>query len=78
MELKAFYAQTPVRRLFFIAALPGTVSMLASSLYYLIDGILVGNLLGESAFAAVNLALPLVYINFALADLIGVGSAVPI
>ena len=37
MELKAFYAQTPVRRLFFIAALPGTVSMLASSLYYLID-----------------------------------------
>ena len=78
MELKAFYAQTPVRRLFFIAALPGTVSMLASSLYYLIDGILVGNLLGETAFAAVNLALPLVFINFSLADLVGVGSAVPI
>lgn len=78
MELKAFYAETPVRRLFFTAALPGSVSMLASSLYYLIDGILVGNLLGDTAFAAVNLALPLVYINFALADLIGVGSAVPI
>ena len=37
-----------------------------------------GQLLGGEAFAAINLAMPLVIINFALADLIGLGSAVPI
>ena len=52
--------------------------MLASALYQLIDGILVGQVLGEAAFAAINLAMPFVIINFALADLIGVGSSVPI
>lgn len=52
--------------------------MLASALYQLIDGILVGRILGELAFAALNLAMPFVIINFSLADLIGVGSAVPI
>ena len=38
----------------------------------------VGRFLGATAFAAVNLAMPFVIINFSLADLIGVGSAVPI
>lgn len=52
--------------------------MLASALYQLIDGIFVGRILGDTAFAALNLAMPFVIINFALADLIGVGSAVPI
>ena len=61
-----------------MAALPGAIGMLASALYQLIDGILVGQVLGESAFAAINLAMPFVIINFALADLIGVGSSVPI
>ena len=52
--------------------------MLASSLYQLLDGMFVGQLLGGEAFAALNLAMPLVIINFAISDLIGVGSAVPI
>ncbi|HIY00673.1 MAG TPA: MATE family efflux transporter [Candidatus Blautia faecipullorum] len=52
--------------------------MLASALYQLIDGILVGQILGDAPFAALNLAMPFVVINFSLADLIGVGSAVPI
>ena len=52
--------------------------MLAASLFGLFDGIFVGRILGETAFAAVNFAMPIVYINFALADLIGVGSSVPI
>lgn len=52
--------------------------MLASALYQLIDGILVGQILGDTPFAALNLAMPFVIINFSLADLIGVGSAVPI
>ena len=72
------FAKTPPRRLFFIAAMPGAVSMLASALYQLLDGIFVGQYLGDTAFAALNLAMPFVIINFALADLIGVGSSVPI
>ena len=72
------FAQTPPRRLFFLAAIPGAISMLASALYQLIDGVFVGQLIGETAFAALNLAMPFVIINFSLADLIGVGSSVPI
>ena len=78
MDQKTLFLETPPQRLFFRAALPGSVGMLASSLYQLMDGIFVGRILGDSAFAALNLAMPLVIINFALADLIGVGSAVPI
>ena len=72
------FARTPPFRLFLLAAVPGAVSMLASALYQLIDGIFVGQFLGETAFAALNLAMPFVIINFSLADLIGVGSSVPI
>ncbi len=78
MNTHDLYVKTPPLRLFFFAAMPGAVSMLASALYQLVDGMLVGKLLGGTPFAALNLAMPFVIINFALADLIGVGSAVPI
>ena len=78
MNSNTLYAKTPPVRLFFLASLPGAVGMLSSALYQMMDGIFVGQFLGETAFAAVNLAMPFVIINFALADLIGVGSAVPI
>lgn len=42
------------------------------------DGIFVGNYVGETSFAAINLAMPYVIVLFAFGDLIGVGSAVPI
>ena len=64
--------------MFFLVAVPGAISMIASSLWGLFDGIFVGRLLGDAAFAALNLSFPFVLINFSLADLIGVGSAVPI
>lgn len=78
MDYKELFSKTPPTRLFLRAALPGCAGMLASALYQLIDGIFVGRILGDTAFAALNLAMPFVIINFALADLIGVGSAVPI
>ena len=74
----SLFLNTSPGRLFLLAALPGAISMLASSLYGLLDGIFVGQSLGETAFASLNLAFPFVIINFSLADLIGVGSAVPI
>ncbi len=73
-----FFATARPRRLFFTVALPGMVSMLAACLYSIIEGVVIGQVLGEAAFAAVNLAMPFVFINFSLSDLIGVGSAVPI
>ncbi len=78
MDSKTLFAKTPPVKLFFIASIPGAVSMLASALYQLIDGVFVGQFLGGTSFAALNLAMPFVIINFALADLIGVGSSVPI
>ena len=78
MDSTALFSKTPPLKLFFTAAVPGAISMLASSLYQLIDGILVGNFLDSTSFAALNLAMPFVIINFALSDLVGVGSSVPI
>ncbi len=77
-DSKTLFAKTPPIKLFFIAAIPGMISMLAASVYSVMEGMFIGQYLGESAFAAVNLAFPIVLINFSLADLIGVGSAVPI
>ena len=74
MDQQTMFLKTPPAKLFFLAALPGAIGMLASALYQLADGILVGQFLDSTAFAALNLAMPFVIINFSLADLIGVGS----
>lgn len=77
-ESETFFSQTPPLRLFLTAALPGAFGMLVSSIYGLMDGVFVGQFVGETAFAAINLAMPFVIVNFAFGDLIGVGSSVPI
>ena len=77
-KTELMYANEKPWRLFFIVALPSMVSMFAMSIYAIFEGIFIGHTLGEEAFAAVNIAFPLVMINFSLADLIGVGASVPI
>ena len=77
-KTEKMYATASPWRLFFIVALPGMISMFAMSIYSIIEGIFIGQKLGESAFAAINISFPLVMINFSLADLIGVGASVPI
>ena len=77
-DTEAMYASMKPWKLFFIVAMPGMISMFAMSVYSIIEGIFIGQRLGEGAFAAVNIAMPLVMINFSLADLIGVGASVPI
>ena len=72
-KTEQMYATMAPWRLFFIVALPGMISMFAMSVYSIIEGIFIGHILGEEAFAAVNIAFPLVLINFSIADLIGVG-----
>ncbi len=80
MKTKAekLYSTATPWKLFFIVALPGMISMFAMSIYSIIEGIFIGQILGEGAFAAINIAMPLVMINFSLADLIGVGASAPI
>lgn len=78
MNSHELFTKTPPVKLFFLASVPGAISMLASALYQTLDGIFVGQFLGETAFAALNFSMPFVVINFSLADLIGYGSAIPI
>lgn len=77
-KTEEMYASMNPWRLFFVVAMPGMISMFAMSVYSIIEGIFIGQTLGEGAFAAVNIAMPLVMINFSLSDLIGVGASVPI
>ncbi|MBE5817988.1 MAG: MATE family efflux transporter [Clostridiales bacterium] len=78
IKAEEMYATMQPWRLFFRVALPGMISMFAMSIYSIIEGMFIGQNLGEGAFAAVNIAFPLVLINFSLSDLIGVGASVPI
>ncbi len=78
MDSRELYLNTRPRRLFLKAAIPGGISMLASSLYQIFDSIFVGKFIGTTAFAALGLAFPLIIVNFALSDLVGIGSSVPI
>ena len=78
MKTEEMYAKMNPWRLFFVVALPGMISMFAMSVYSIFEGIFIGQTLGEGAFAAINIAMPLVMINFSLADLIGVGASAPI
>ena len=77
-DTEAMYASMDPKKLFLIVALPGMISMFAMSVYSIFEGIFIGHRLGEGAFAAINIAMPLVMINFSLADLVGVGASVPI
>lgn len=73
-----FFATARPINLFMRVAIPGLVSMLALSLYLAFEGMFVGHFVGEIAFAAINIGVPIVMINNSLADLIGVGSSAPI
>lgn len=70
------FAETPPVKLFFKAAVPSVVSMVAMSIYNIIEGIFVGRFIGGEVFAAMSLAMPFVMINFSLSDMVGVGSSI--
>ena len=76
MNLNSLFEEKNIFKLFLKIAIPGSLGMLASAIYQLIDGIFVSNFLGEAAFSAINLAFPFIVLIYAIADLIGVGSSV--
>ena len=54
MDYKTLFSQTPPTRLFFKAAIPGSIGMLASALYQVADGIFISRILGDTAFCRVQ------------------------
>ena len=56
-------------------ALPSIASVWVFSLYGIIDGIFVGQVVGAEALAAVNLSLPFVGVLFAVSIIVSIGAA---
>lgn len=54
-------------------AVPSAIAMFISSLYTVIDGIFVGQGVGDSALAAVNIVLPFTVLLFGLASMFAIG-----
>ena len=54
-------------------AVPSALAMFVSSLYTIIDGIFVGQGVGDSALAAVNLVMPFTIMLFGIATMFAVG-----
>lgn len=75
---REFFIGTPPFSLFWKAAVPGAVGMIASNIYFSAEMLLVGRFVGQTAFAGGNLAMPLLLIAYAVADMISVGSSIDI
>ncbi len=60
--------------LFMKFAIPGVIGMLFIGLQVIIDGLIVGRLLGSSALASINIVLPLYSMSAAVMIIIGIGS----
>ena len=61
---------------FFHYAIPSVVGMLAATSAGIIDGIFIGNYVGASALAAVNISLPVFYLFAAVVFMLAVGGSV--
>ncbi|MEG0727161.1 MAG: MATE family efflux transporter, partial [Erysipelothrix sp.] len=57
-------------------AIPQMIGLVFNSIYFIIDGIFIGQKLGSDALAAAGIAIPIVEIMIALSMLISVGSGV--
>ena len=68
----------PIGKIFLRCTIPNMLSMIFSSLYFIVDGVFIGRYVGEVGLAAVNISWPFLMITFAMADMIAVGSSVKI
>lgn len=62
--------------LFIKFVIPGIVGMLVNAMYAIVDGIFIGNNVGELGLAAINIQFPILCINGAIAALFGVGASI--
>ncbi|AGH80684.1 multidrug efflux pump VmrA [Psychromonas sp. CNPT3] len=63
-----------IRKTFWKYAIPSLISMLASGLYQIIDGIFIGYYIGAHGLVAINIAWPIIGIIMGLGLMIGMGS----
>ena len=61
---------------FFSFSIPAILGMLLTSGIVIIDGLFIGNIVGEAGLASVNLTLPVLYLFLGIAIMIGVGGSV--
>ena len=64
-----------LKRKFIRFVLPSMASMLVFNLYTMVDGIFIANYAGETALAAVNLAMPFINFMFAFSLLLSIGAS---
>lgn len=72
------YGTLPVDKVFLKCIIPNILSMIFSTLYIMADGIFIGKFIGSDALAAINIAMPILMITFAMADMIAIGSSVKV
>lgn len=65
----------PINKQFIKYVIPAVIGMVVQALYTVLDGIIVGQGIGEIALAAINIVFPFGMIVIALAMLIAVGGA---
>lgn len=65
----------PINKQFTSYVIPSVIGMVVQALYTILDGVIVGQGIGEIALGAVNLVLPFNMTIIALAMLIGIGGA---
>lgn len=63
-----------ILKLFISYAVPSTFAMIVMSIYIVIDGIFVGQVVGPNALAAINIALPMFSLTFAISIMVATGT----
>ncbi len=72
------YGTMPIGKLILKLAIPSIVTMIVGSLNMVIDGIFMGNFIGSSALAAVNLVMPIMMMIFGLVGMVASGAGIRI
>lgn len=62
-----------IRKLFIKYSIPSVIAMIVFSLYIVVDGIFVGNVLGPAGLSAVNLAMPFFGVAMAIGTMVAIG-----
>src|SRR5699024_11106155 len=65
-------------KIFFKYIIPQIIELFFNSIYFIVDGIFIGNRLGSEVLAAVGVAVPLVSFTYAISMLIAIGAGVRI
>jgi len=69
------FSLSQLARQYIALAIPTVLSALVYTTYSIIDGIFIGRYVGADGLAALNLAVPLLYVPYAISMMVGVGAA---